>query len=212
MSGNRGPSRSSFAPTSGFRAVKLRWSRMATRSPGASPSPRPPAALVSSTDFAPCERSGANAEHHLVQRPALVGVDPAGEQQHGPVSDRCREEAAAVAHDPRLREVGDVSRRGSRWRRRGMRRSRSGPIRGPPPRRAVPDRFVRRSRLRRLAGLRSSFHLSKDQGTGWWCFICDHPCRLEHRQAGAQLTRPCCSARLRVHHRLRPRLRPLRGW
>ena len=27
----------------------------------------------------PCERSGANAEHDLIQWPAFVGVDPAGE-------------------------------------------------------------------------------------------------------------------------------------
>ena len=49
---------------------------------------------------APAMTAVRTAGHHLVERPAFVVVDPAGEHEGGAVADFGREEAAAVTGHP----------------------------------------------------------------------------------------------------------------
>ena len=51
---------------------------------------------------------GPGAEHDLVEIPTLIRVNTPGEEQHGPISDRCREETPAVTDDPWFGEEGNL--------------------------------------------------------------------------------------------------------
>ena len=57
MSGKRGPSESSFGPTSGFEPCRLMWSEISTSPPRSSVRSMPPAALVKTMDRTPSEPS-----------------------------------------------------------------------------------------------------------------------------------------------------------
>ena len=124
MSGKRS-SPASIAPTSGFRNIRLRWSRMSIRSPAWKARRIPPAAFETNSVLR------AERVHHAHREAGERGVVPlvhvkaAGQRHHRAAAERAGDQLAGVAR-PRWP-------RGSRARRRrGRRRALAMRVASPP--------------------------------------------------------------------------------
>ena len=100
MSGNRGPNRSSFGPTSGLVPTRLMWSSMTIRAPWANDVLMPPAAFVSISVFTPSAAHARVANDDARHGVPLVEVRAARQHRHRLPPHRADHQLAGVANRP----------------------------------------------------------------------------------------------------------------
>ena len=117
MSGNRGPSRSSFGPTSGLSPSRLMWSLSSTRSPGAQSGFIPPQAFDTTSVRAPERVQHAHRKGHLLEVVPLVAVEPALHRHDRPAAEPAEQQLARrgsrpwTAESRGSRSYGDLASR-----------------------------------------------------------------------------------------------------
>ena len=109
MSGNRGPRRSSLAPTSGLSPSRLMWSLSSTRSPGPQSGFMPPQALDTTSVRAPERVHHADREGDLLEVVALVAVEPPLHRHDRPAAQPAEQQPAGVGLDGGQRKARDVA-------------------------------------------------------------------------------------------------------
>ncbi len=109
MSGNRGPNRSSFGPTSGLLPIRLMWSSISISVPGLKSRLMPPAALVSIRVFTPTRRHRPHGKRDRAEVVPFVEMRPPRQRRHPPPPARPDHQAPGVPDHRRRRPVRDLA-------------------------------------------------------------------------------------------------------
>ena len=124
MSGKRGPSDSSFGPTSGEAPWRLTWSEIETSCPGSKSSVDPARRVREHERADPEPAEHAHAEHDPLRRESLVEMRAPAHDRDRHAADVPSDERAGVADRGRDGPAGDLGVRDLDRRRRARRRSR----------------------------------------------------------------------------------------